>query len=161
MRLPIAPTPPADNGRSPTGLKSRIALEPRAAPVTVLLVDDEADARDVVRRILEQNGVEVFTAGTADEAFELLQVKRPTVLLSDIGMQGQDGYELIRRIRKLPPERGCLTPAVALTAFARSEDRMRALAAGFQLHLSKPVDPSELIVVLNSLTQRPTSPGRG
>jgi CheY-like chemotaxis protein len=117
---------------------------PSLAGLRVLVVDDEPDARDLVARILSRCGAEVTLAGSAREAAERLPAERPDVLLSDIGMPDQDGYALIRQVRALPPERGGQTPAVALTAFARGEDRERALAEGFQLHVAKPVEPADL-----------------
>jgi signal transduction histidine kinase len=120
----------------------------------VLVVDDEADARETLEQILRHCDAEVRTAASAAEALPLLQAWRPHVLLSDIGMPGEDGYSLIRRVRELPPERGGKTPAVALTAFARSEDRRRALSAGFQMHLAKPVEINELATVVVNLVGR-------
>jgi signal transduction histidine kinase/ActR/RegA family two-component response regulator len=136
-------------------LNTRLDLE----GMKVLLVDDEPDTREALRRILEQSHARVITAASATEAVDLVRVERPTVLISDIGMPGEDGYSLIKRVRKLLPEDGGLTPAVALTAFARSEDRLRAMIAGYQMHLSKPVEPAELMVVLSTLVNR--SKGRG
>ncbi len=112
----------------------------------VLVVDDEADARALLYRILSEYGAEVLTASNAGDALECLLRERPTVVVSDIGMPHTDGYALIRQIRTLPPEFGGRTPAIALTAFAREEDRRRALVAGFQLHLAKPVDPEALVL---------------
>lgn len=160
VRLPVRPARAELPSQKPATERPVVTrLEHRFDPMTVLLIEDEADSRDIIRRILQQGGATVVTAGGADEALQVLQEKRPTVIISDIGLPGQDGYTLIRRVRNLAPERGGLTPAVALTAFARTEDRMRALAAGYQMHLAKPVDPSELIVVLNSLVNRPTAFG--
>ena len=93
-------------------------------------------------------------AGSAAEALDLLRRDPPDVLVSDIGMPGEDGYSLIRRVRQLSTVDGGSVPAVALTAYARSEDRMKALLAGYQMHLSKPVEPAELITVVASLTKR-------
>jgi PAS domain S-box-containing protein len=128
--------------------------------IRVLVVDDEQDARETMRQILEHCNAEVETAGSAAEAISCLERWRPDVLLSDIGMPGEDGYELIRRVRELPAERGGQTPAAALTAFARVEDRRRALRAGFQMHLAKPVDIQELATVVASLARgiRPADP---
>ncbi len=119
--------------------------------MTVLVVDDEVDSREVVARILTRHGAKVLTAGTAEHALVAVQNHRPSVLVSDLGMPGEDGFSLIAKIRALAPDAGGLTPAVALTAFARTEDRMRALMAGFQMHLAKPVEPLELVVVLERL----------
>jgi CheY-like chemotaxis protein len=120
--------------------------------VRALVVDDEPDARALVKRVLESNKALVLTAGSADEAIEVIQRESLDVLLSDIGMPDHDGYELLRRVRSLPASQGGAIPAVALTAFARSEDRRRALMAGFQLHVSKPVEPAELLAVVANLS---------
>ncbi len=121
--------------------------------IRVLVVDDEPDARETLRQILEHCNAEVETVASAAEAVKRVESWRPDVLLSDIGMPGEDGYELIRRVRELPPERGGRTPAAALTAFARGEDRRRALRAGFQMHLAKPVEIQELATVVASLAR--------
>jgi CheY-like chemotaxis protein len=120
--------------------------------VRVLVVDDEADARELLVSVLEQFGAKPRAVGSVSEAFsalgelDALEGLRPDVLVSDIGMPGEDGYVLIRRLRTLEGERGIPSlPAVALTAYARGEDRQRALAAGFQVHVAKPVEPSELV----------------
>ena len=125
--------------------------------IRVLVVDDEPDARETLQQILEHCNAEVRTVSSAAEAMKLLESWRPDVLLSDIGMPGEDGYDLIRRVRQLPAERGGRTPAAALTAFARGEDRRRALRAGFQMHVAKPVDLQELATVVASLA-RPLTP---
>jgi PAS domain S-box-containing protein len=122
--------------------------------VRVLVVDDEPDARQLVALILQTCRAEVVTAGSVDEAIAVLQSARPHVLVSDIGMPDQDGYELIQRIRKLPAVDGGEVPAIALSAFARSEDRRRAMMAGFQMHVAKPVDAAELIAVVGSMAGR-------
>jgi PAS domain S-box-containing protein len=122
--------------------------------VRVLVVDDEPDAREILTVILEQCGAQVKAVGSAPEAWEALQGWKPRVLLADIGMPGEDGYALIRRVRALPPEQGGNTPAAALTAFARTEDRVRALSAGFQIHVPKPVEPAELVAVVQNLARQ-------
>jgi PAS domain S-box-containing protein len=119
--------------------------------VKVLVVDDEADARVLIRRVLEQCGATVVEAESAEDGVELLKRERPQVMLSDIGMPDRDGYHLLQQTRELPEAQGGRTPAVALTAFARSEDRRRALLSGFQMHVPKPVEPAELIAVVASL----------
>ncbi|UQA63940.1 response regulator [Polyangium aurulentum] len=124
---------------------------PSLSSVTVLVVDDEPDARELVRRLLEDCGARVTTAGSAQEALDLLDRERVDVLVSDIGMPGEDGYELVRRVRARGPGRQGGVPAAALTAFARSEDRTRALRAGYQTHISKPVEPMELLFAVASL----------
>jgi signal transduction histidine kinase/ActR/RegA family two-component response regulator len=122
----------------------------------VLLVEDEADARDLLVMMLEQFGAQVMAAGSASEALQAMESAVPDVLVSDIAMPVVDGYTLIRRIRALESERGAPIPAVALTAYARGEDRQRALEAGFQVHVPKPVEPEDLASVLVKLTR-----GRG
>jgi PAS domain S-box-containing protein len=111
----------------------------------VLVVDDEDDARELIKRILADCNAEVLTAATATEALHLLQHERPDLMVSDLGMPEIDGYGLLDRIRALGPARGGDLPAIALTAFARSEDRIKALASGFLAHIAKPVEPNELI----------------
>jgi PAS domain S-box-containing protein len=122
--------------------------------VSVLLVEDEPDTRELLKAILEGCGAAVTEAGSADEALAALEGARPDVLVSDIGMPGENGYELIRRVRALPAERGGRVPAVALTAYAGGKDRRRALLAGFHTHLAKPVEPDELLAVVASLAAR-------
>jgi PAS domain S-box-containing protein len=126
--------------------------------VKVLVVDDEPDARALVKRLLEECQATTFTAGSAAEALELVRLERPAVLVSDIGMPVEDGYSLIRKVRALGKENGGDTPAVALTAYARSEDRVRALRHGFQMHVAKPVDAAELVTVVASLSGRAEPP---
>jgi len=126
--------------------------------VKVLVVDDEPDARALLKRLLEDCRATALTAGSAAEALELIRAERPAVLVSDIGMPVEDGYALIRKVRALSKEDGGDTPAVALTAYARSEDRVRALRHGFQMHVAKPVEAAELVMVVASLTGRAESP---
>jgi PAS domain S-box-containing protein len=121
--------------------------------VRVLVVDDEADARDVVRRLLAGAGAQVLTAASAAEALALLEDQHADVLVSDIGMPGEDGYELIRKVRMMGGGIGSIR-AVALTAFARLDDRTRAMLAGYQMHLAKPVDARELIVTVSTLARK-------
>lgn len=122
--------------------------------VKVLFVDDDEDSRDLGAHILSQYRAQVIPAGSACEALEVLRRERPTVLVSDIGMPGEDGYELIAKVRELGDDGGGGTPAVALTAFAHPDDRRRALLAGFQVHLPKPVDPVELVAAVAALAGR-------
>lgn len=122
--------------------------------VKVLVVDDERDARTLIRRFLEDHRASVRTARSAAEALALIQQELPDVLVSDIGMPGEDGYTLIRKVRALPPERGGSVPAIALTAYARSEDRMKAVVAGFQMHVAKPAEAAELLTMVASLAGR-------
>ena len=120
----------------------------------VLVVDDESDALELVRRVLEECHAQTFTASKAVDALAIVEREKPDILLSDIGMPGMDGYELLRRVRGLGVGRGGQLPAIALTAFARSEDRTRALRAGFLVHVSKPVEPSELVATVASVAGR-------
>ncbi len=122
---------------------SRPLSAPGLAGARVLVVDDEPDARDLVRRLLEEHGAAVVTAASADEALDAIAARRPDVMISDIGMPGVDGYDLIRRVRAGDATR--TVPAVALTAYARPEDRERALCAGYHVHLRKPIDPQEML----------------
>ncbi|MET0286847.1 MAG: ATP-binding protein [Polyangiales bacterium] len=119
--------------------------------VSVLVVDDELDMRELVAHVLTEVGAHVLCAASAAEAFRLLRSELPDVLLSDIGMPDEDGYALMRRVRELPAGEGGDTPSIALTAFARSEDRQRALTAGFQSHLAKPIESAELVAVVASV----------
>ncbi len=120
--------------------------------IKVLVVDDEPDARELIKIVLEECYAEVVTAASTHEALEVLKREQPHVLVSDIGMPQEDGYQFIRKVRTLDPKRGGMIPAVALTAYARAEDRKRALLSGYQMHISKPVEPSGLIAVVSSLT---------
>jgi PAS domain S-box-containing protein len=124
------------------------------AGLRVLVVDDELDARALLTAMLERCGAEVVSAESALEGIESIERWRPDVLVADIGMPVEDGYGLIRKVRALPKERGGLTPALALTAYARTEDRVRAISEGYQLHLAKPVDRVELATVVASLANR-------
>jgi PAS domain S-box-containing protein len=122
--------------------------------LSVLVVDDQVDARELIRRILEDCGATVVTADSGEQALRLITAQKPDVLVSDIGMPHMDGFELLRRVRELGMERGGMVPAIALTAFARSEDRTRALRAGFLVHVSKPVAPAELVATVASVARR-------
>ena len=129
-----------------SGAPPRIA-PPRLDGLAVLVVDDEVDAREIVQAILGDLGADVAVAASAAEALEALSARSPDVLVSDIGMPIMDGYSLIRAIRA----QGALTPAIALTAYAQPEDARKALAAGFQVHLTKPVQATELAAVVANL----------
>ena len=155
--LPLASDPALDSPRSGFRKRGRDEdLPPHGA--TVLLVDDEEDAREALRLILQQNGMIVTTASSAREAFELVTRLRPDILLSDIAMPGEDGLSLMRRIRLLPPGGGGLIPAAALSAYAGAGDRRAALLAGFQHHVAKPVDPSHLLAVIASMVRKNAGP---
>ncbi|MBD2256570.1 PAS domain-containing protein [Pseudanabaena sp. FACHB-2040] len=120
----------------------------------ILAVEDEADARDFLQVFLEQYGVGVTVTSSAQEALHLVSVMQPDVLLSDIGMPGEDGYSLIQKVRALPLEQGGRVPAVALTAYARESDRIQALESGFDVHVPKPIEPIQLLTVLARLAGR-------
>jgi PAS domain S-box-containing protein len=122
----------------------------------VLLVDDDPEGREAMAAVLQKQGVQVIAASSSDEALEAIGRERPDVLVSDIEMPGEDGHSLIRRVRALPAERGGEIPAAALTGYARGEDRQKALLAGFQVHVSKPVPPDELTAVVAELAGRRT-----
>ncbi|HKE03753.1 MAG TPA: PAS domain S-box protein, partial [Blastocatellia bacterium] len=124
----------------------------RLEGVRVLVVEDNPDTLEMLKFIFDERGAEVITAASVNEALEALERLRPDALVSDIAMPDRDGYDLIREVRSRGPERGGLIPAVAVTAYTRAEDRVRALAAGFQMHVAKPIDPDELIAVVASLT---------
>ena len=125
----------------------------------VLVVDDEPDARALVKKLLADCRATVVTASSAAEALEAVRAGPPDVIVSDIGMPGEDGYSLIRRVRALGRDGGGETPAVALTAYARSEDRVKAMQYGFQMHVAKPVEPAELVMVVAALARRAAPPG--
>jgi CheY-like chemotaxis protein len=123
-------------------------------PWRILVVDDELDTREFLRLVLNQCGLEVMTAGSSAEALELFQLSHPDVLVSDIGMPGEDGYSLIGKVRAWEGTHGGCVPAIAMTAYASRGDRIHALEAGFQVHLPKPVDPAELVALVASLAER-------
>ncbi|HTE52631.1 MAG TPA: ATP-binding protein [Kofleriaceae bacterium] len=121
------------------------------AGITVLVIDDEPDARELVKMVLTEADAVVHTAASADEGLAMVKLHRPAVIVSDIGMPDRDGYQFIRDVRGLQAGEGGRTPAIALTAFARSEDRTRAMLAGYQVHVSKPIEPQELVATIKSL----------
>jgi signal transduction histidine kinase len=151
VSLPVAilATPTAETAAeaTPVEMASGVALE----GVSVLMVDDDVDTCEVVARVLTAHGAQVRSAHSSREAIALLKQSPPTVLLSDIGMPEEDGLSLIRRVRALAPEQGGAVPAAAISAFARSEDRQRALLAGFDSYTVKPVEPGELLAVVLNL----------
>jgi signal transduction histidine kinase/CheY-like chemotaxis protein len=144
--LPAHPDPEHDR----PGARALSALE----RLRILVVDDDEDSLEVLRQILESAGAHVLTAGSARAALEQFDGHPPDVLLSDIGMPGEDGYALIRRVRALPAEKGGAIPAAALTAYTQAEDRSAALAAGFHVWLSKPIEPSDLTAAVARLAGR-------
>ncbi|AKT38070.1 hybrid sensor histidine kinase/response regulator [Chondromyces crocatus] len=128
--------------------------EPTLQGLHILVVDDEPDARELVGAVLERKGATVTTAATVTDALATIERIKPDVILSDLGMPGEDGYSLIRRLRARSPERGGRIPAAALTAYASAQDRTRALLAGFQSHVPKPIEASELAAVIANLAGR-------
>jgi CheY-like chemotaxis protein/nitrogen-specific signal transduction histidine kinase len=156
VSLPLAPFRSGESREHPATPKAgpvdceRLQL----SGVKVLVVDDEHDARTLIERLLHQSDAEVITAGGAVEGLELLRTHKPDILISDIGMPDTDGYEFLRQVRRLPPHEGGRTPAIALTAFARSEDRTRAMMAGYHVHIAKPIEAPELLATVGSLAGR-------
>jgi CheY-like chemotaxis protein len=122
--------------------------------VKVLVVDDELDTCELLRSMIEKCGAEVTVANSARAALEKIEQGRFDLIVSDIGMPGADGYELIQTIRSRPPDRGGKIPAIALTAYARTEDRLHTLRAGYQMHVPKPIEYAELVTVMATLAAR-------
>jgi PAS domain S-box-containing protein len=163
VKLPrslVHPPPPGAVRDHPTAEVADAAAlaHPDLSGVRVLVVDDDEGTREVAEAILGPLGAEVLLAASAQEALESLVRLRPDVLVADIEMPGKDGYSLMQSVRSLPVRSGGATPAAALTAFARAEDRWRSLDAGFQLHLAKPVEPLGLAIAVAHLAGRSGSP---
>ncbi len=159
IELPLMVVHPPDlrgSAGHPRATKGTAAAadHPSLEGISVLAVDDEPDARNLLKRLLEDCGARVYLAASAKEGLAILQHQLPDMIISDIGMPGQDGYEFIKQVRRLSPEQGGRIPAAAFTAFARAEDRTRALRAGFQTHVAKPVEPTELTAVVASLATK-------
>ncbi len=160
VQLPLAiahqhqpvPTHERAHPRVPTGLPPE--CPPALDGARILVLDDEKDSRMLVKRILEECDAIVEVAASAEEALTVLQRQQTDVVISDIGLPGTDGYQFIRSVRAMREAAGGKLPAIALTAFARSEDRRRAMLAGFDLHISKPVEPAELVAAVARLAQR-------
>jgi CheY-like chemotaxis protein len=128
--------------------------DPALDGVRVLVVDDHPVVRQVITLLLEDSGAKVTAVPGVPEALEALERERPNVMLSDIQMPGEDGYALIRKVRALPPDRGGRTPAAAVTGWSNPADRARALRAGFQDYLAKPVDARQLVTIVTTLAAR-------
>jgi CheY-like chemotaxis protein len=159
VRFPMASDALLQSEKRPPGPEWKQPTQPNQMDdkqnlggVRVLVVDDDLDALEMIKVILQNRGAEVNTASSARDALQALEYSLPDALVSDLAMPEQDGYELIEAIRQRGPERGGNIPAVALTAYARVEDRVRALTAGFQMHVPKPVDANELVAVVANLT---------
>ncbi|MGF1987322.1 MAG: response regulator [Nostoc sp. ZfuVER08] len=152
VRLPLLQDNRGNKANKEAGEISSPEVSTPLAGLKVLVVDDETDTRNFLSFMFEDYGAVATAASSVDEALAVLEQAKPDILISDIGMSEQDGYTLIRKLRSLEPEKGGRIPAIALTAYTRDEDRLKALAAGFQQHLPKPIDPSKLIgVVVNVL----------
>jgi PAS domain S-box-containing protein len=156
LSFPITTIPKSDNDLA---LMRPVMIDTASANhsvdgLRVLVVDDDADTRELLTVILQENGAQAIAVATVREALDALQDFKPHVLVSDIGMPEEDGYHLIRQIRGLIPEQGGRIPAVALTAYAREDDRIQALSAGFQMHIAKPIEPLQLLAVVASLASR-------
>jgi PAS domain S-box-containing protein len=156
VSLPIRPASLAS--REAASLPLKVATHSLTAPtslqgIRILVVDDEPDTLDALQLFLDKHQSEVRTASCASDAYHLLMTWRPDILISDIGMPGEDGFTLMRRLRAAEASQALAhTPAIALTAYARPEDRVQAVGAGYQLHVSKPVDLDELLRAIKSLT---------
>lgn len=155
VRLPVTIARLEPEAALPPAVASTFRTDvPALRGLRVLAVDDDRDSLELLRSVLDVQGATVTTAGSSKEALERLHEGSFDVLLSDIEMPGGDGIELLRQVRARGAERGLRLPAVAITAYGRVEDRIRILSAGFNSHLAKPVDPSELIAVILSVTGR-------
>jgi signal transduction histidine kinase/ActR/RegA family two-component response regulator len=157
--LPVAPVYQGDVASSRVHPAARDELPLYECPdrldgLRILVVDDEPDARELLKVGLSHCGAEVTVVSSAAKALEAIAEAPPDLLISDIGMPEMDGYELMRNVRGLPPDKGGKVPAIALTAYARTEDRLHALRAGYQMHVPKPVELAELVAVASSLIQR-------
>jgi PAS domain S-box-containing protein len=159
VMLPITPVYQVDSSGGRVHPAARELLPPddcteRLDNLQILVVDDEADTRELLRQGLEYCGAKVKVVGSAAEAVEALIAAVPDILISDIGMPEVDGYDLIKRVRALPPERGGKVPAIALTAYTRTEDRLQSLRAGYDMHVPKPVELAELVAVATTVLRR-------
>jgi PAS domain S-box-containing protein len=159
VRLPVAPiyqVDPAAGGVHPAArsLLPEAEFAERLDGVRVLVVDDEPDTRELLKVGLENCGAEVTVAASVADALRAIERAAPDVLISDIGMPDEDGYDLIRQVRRSAAKDGGRVPAIALTAYARVEDRLKALRSGYHMHVPKPVELAELITVVDSLVKR-------
>jgi len=154
VRMPLSGKVRQEN--SLAGLSERSTVDEPLSGMRILVVDDEPDMLELISFLLEDAGAEVLTVAVPQEALTALTNFQPDVLLSDIGMPGMDGYMLLRQVRALPPERGGLIPAIALTAYAGEFNQQQALQAGFQRHLAKPIEPDKLIKTIAALLSKNT-----
>jgi len=153
VTLPLMVDPQLVNKPEPVASVSSSNPPTSLDGLKVLIVDDEVDARELIVVMLGLCGANMKAAASSMEAMEIIETWRPDVLIADIGMPVEDGYGLIKRLRALPKDRGGDIPAIALTAYARTEDRTRALSAGYQVHISKPVDRENLVAVVARLAE--------
>jgi PAS domain S-box-containing protein len=155
--LPLAPVHDGREGRrhpSASASSSLVAAPPSLQNISVLVIDDEEDSLRLIAKMLRRSGADVHSSSSAKEAVDLIRTGSFDVLVSDIGMPNMDGYDLIKNVRSLPPEEGGGIPAIALTAYARMEDRIEAISKGFQMHLAKPAHGLELITCVKSLAEK-------
>jgi CheY-like chemotaxis protein/two-component sensor histidine kinase len=157
VQLPLMPTPLKANPDERSALRSSASLSPELSldlnGIKILVVDDETDTRELVAFLLEQQGAQVSAVTSAHEALLALTQATPDVLLSDIGMPNMDGYMLIQQVRTLAPEQGGQIPAIALTAYAGETNQQQVIAAGFQKHISKPIEPEVLVQAIAHLVR--------
>ena len=151
-RPPVRHESPRVHPRGVAG--GRYADVPSLQNVRVLAVDDDADALSLVSEVLQASGAQRHDGRSAEEAMKILEADVPDVLVADLGMPHVDGFQFIDRVRRHQNPRVQAVPAAALTAYARSEDRTKALASGFQIHLAKPIDPAELVATVAALARR-------
>ena len=155
--LPLAPLQhePTEDRRHPSSppTASPERIQPSLNGVSVLVVEDEDDSRELVALFLSKAGATVETANSGAEGLEKIKAGQFDVLVSDIGMPQMDGYQFIEAVRSLDPQHSSI-PAIALTAYARTEDRVAAIAKGFQMHISKPADALELTTMIRSLARK-------
>jgi CheY-like chemotaxis protein len=160
ISLPISLVRPVEASavRISSSPPALLATSPDAELVrglSILIIDDELDAREMLASLLSSCGASVATADSARGGLLALEKRRFDVIVSDIGMPDEDGYDFIERVRALPPEGGGRTPAIALTAYVRTTDRTKALLSGFNAHVTKPVDSRELLGVIAEVSERP------
>jgi CheY-like chemotaxis protein len=154
LRLPIEPVlQPKPDSDPPALAQAQAPIAGMLTGLRILVVDDEEDARDLIGMVLREAGAVVETSHSAADGFDVFRRFRPDVLVSDIGMAGEDGFSFVRRVRSLGAAEGGNVPALALTAFARAEDDAQALAAGFTKHVGKPVAPDRLVAALREVAR--------
>ncbi len=165
VTLPLLPVSRERAGDAPPSVNPPMQISvattdcpPELTDLSVMFVDDDADSRYLFSLVLDACGAKVMTANSASEAFEMIKREKFDVVISDIGMPDEDGFSLIGKIRDLPNEQGGTVPAIALTAYARAEDRVQMLRSGFQMHLAKPVEPAELVAAVANLAGRTRNP---